>query len=209
MKLFLSSISIAEQNQEAFVVLVDKPKQDIRVALIENGADPYPEDHREWVVNAREMIRATVGEIISFDLREYVGKGNLEEDLTGFDVIWVGGGNVFYLRWISRESGFDTVIKKLVAKGMLYGGDSAGAIIAGPTIDHFQPADTPEKAPEIILDGFGLTDVVVVPHFDNEKFKPTMSGIKEAFEEKTNYKLTFLNDNQALVIKDDTQKVIG
>lgn len=209
MKLFLSSISIARQNQRAFVGLVGKPKQKIRVALIENGADTYSKDHQEWVVRARNMISATVGEIVTFDLREYVGKDGLEQALTNFDVIWVGGGNAFYLRWISRESGFDKAVKKLITRGLVYGGDSAGATIAGPTLSNFEPADNPEDAPEIILEGFGLTDIVVLPHFDNEKFSPIMSNIESEFQKKAIYDLVPLSDNQALIIENNTPTVVG
>jgi hypothetical protein len=114
MKLFLSSVSIAQQNQQAFIELVGKAAKDIRVALIENWADTYPDDHKQWVDRARMMIQDTVGEIVTFDLRRYIDRNDLEADLAPFDVIWIGGGNVYYLRWISHESGFDSVIARLV-----------------------------------------------------------------------------------------------
>jgi dipeptidase E len=208
MKLFLSSIAIAERNQQAFISLVGKESRDIRVALIENGADTYPDNHREWVTRARTMIQATVGEIETFDLRTYTSQAGLERDLSQFDVIWVGGGNVYYLRWISRKSGFDQVIRRLIDKGIVYGGDSAGAIIAGPTIDYFQPADEPEDAPEIILEGFGFIATVVIPHYDHQKYAPIMKSIKEKLDD-TSYKTAILTDAQALIINGNTETVVG
>jgi len=90
MKLFLSSVSIADANQQAFLDLVGKDAQDISVALIENGADMYTSDHREWVDRARGMIQATVGKVVRFDLRDYSNAGVVKNDLSKFDVIWVG-----------------------------------------------------------------------------------------------------------------------
>lgn len=199
MKLFLSSVSIQPNTRQVFIDLVSKKARDIRVALIENGADTYPDDHREWVVQARSLIEATVGVVEVFDLRNYNSAQQIEEVLRGYDVIWVGGGNVFYLRYISRKSGFDIAIKNLVRNGVVYGGDSAGAIIAGPTIDGFQPADTPEDSPEIILEGFGLTGIVPIPHYDNEKYGPIMVEIEKKIQQ-SNYPTTAITDGQAIVV---------
>ena len=208
MKLFLSSVSIADANQQAFLDLVGKDAQDISVALIENGADMYTSDHREWVDRARGMIQATVGKVVRFDLRDYSNAGVVKNDLSKFDVIWVGGGNAFYLRWLSRQSGFDVAIKDLIAKGIVYGGDSAGAIIAGPTIDNFQLADTPEDAPEVILDGFGLTDIVPIPHYGNQKYGHIMRAIEDKFK-LSGYRAVPIADEQAIIINNDTMSVIG
>jgi dipeptidase E len=208
MKLFLSSISIATKNQQEFIYLVGKAHQNIRVALIENGADTYPDEHKEWVGRAKAMIQATVGEIVSFDLRTYVNETDLERDLSEFDVVWVGGGNVYYLRWLSRESGFDQIIGRLLKQGVVYGGDSAGAIVAGPTIDYFQSADHPEQSPELVLEGLRLVDEVVIPHYDHYKYAPIMKKIQEMLV-NTDYKTVTLTDEQAFIIDGDDRRVIG
>ena len=208
MKLFLSSVSIAEANRPAFLELVNKDARDISVALIENGADTYPGDHRAWVERARGMIQGTVGEVVRFDLRDYSNASVIKNALSKFDVVWVGGGNVFYLRWLARQSGFDVAIKDLIAGGIVYGGESAGAIIAGPTIDNFQPADVPEAAPEIILDGFGLTDIVPIPHYGNKKYGHIMRAIEDKFK-LSEHRTVPIADEQAIVINNDNMSVIG
>ena len=199
MKLFLTSVSIAKKNQVAFWKLVGKQKDKISVALIENGSDTYPENNREWVKKAESMIRDSAARITKFDLRTYENPLLLKQDLTGYDVIWVGGGNVFYLRWLAKKSGFDKVIVELCKEGVIYGGDSAGAILAGPTIDHFQPADTPENAPLIVLEGLNLTQIVVVPHYDHTKYAPIMIGIENALR-RDGYGTVHLNDDEAISI---------
>ena len=200
MRLFLASVSIAEKNREAFLQLVGRQPVDINVALIENGADMYPVDGREWVERARRAIEGVAGSVEIIDLREYVSATALEADLSKFDVIWVGGGNTYYLRWIMRESGFDQIIRRLCNKGIVYGGDSAGAIVAGPTLECFQVMDNPEKAPEVIVEGLGLTNLVVVPHADHSKYGALAGEVKRKLDE-AGYETALLNDDEALVIR--------
>lgn len=152
------------------------------------------------------MIADSVGTITTFDLRNYYDTDTLVSDLSDFDVVWVGGGNLFYLRWLCRESGFDNAIAILAKKGVVYGGDSAGAVIAGPTIDGFQPADEPEDAPELVLSGFNLTGTTVIPHYDHPKYAPLMAGIEKDLKARS-VKTVRLNDDQALIINGDSQVV--
>lgn len=179
----------------------------MKVALIENGADTYALDHREWIDRARVMIEATAGEVKTFDLRTYTSASRLESELSDFDVVWIGGGNVYYLRWIMKESGFDKIIRRLCEGGIVYGGDSAGAIIAGPTIDHFQPADSSEDAPSIILEGLNLTNTVIVPHFDHVKYAPLMSSINIELQKHSFHTIT-INDDEAVIINNQEIKKV-
>ena len=63
---------------------------------------------------------------------------SLTSKLSSKDALWHGGGNTFYLRWILSNTGADEVITKLVRHGLVYGGGSAGAIVAGPTLKYFE-----------------------------------------------------------------------
>jgi len=56
------------------------------------------------------------------------------------------GGNTYVLRYEMRRSGFDVIIKDLLAAGIVYGGDSAGALVAGLSIAGVESADEPEFA---------------------------------------------------------------
>lgn len=190
MKLFLSSLAISDVQADELAKLVGKPAPDIKVALIENASDVY----ESWVNQIRPALQNPGFAVEVVDLRKYRGKRDaLEQVLYGQDVIWLGGGNTFYLRWILRETGADEIIKALVAGGVVYGGDSAGAIMAGPTLKHFEIADDPSDAPELILDGLHLTDSVVVPHMDNAKFAAIIHGINDKLK-ADGYKTVPLTD---------------
>ena len=68
--------------------------------------------------------------------------------LTKNDIIFVGGGNTFYLLQELRGSGADKILVQEVNKGKLYIGESAGAVIACPDIGYCIGMDNPEKAAE-------------------------------------------------------------
>jgi dipeptidase E len=99
------------------------------------------------------------------------------------------------------------VIKALVAQGKVYAGWSAGSIVAGPTLQYFDAMDDPKDAPERILDGLHLTDIVIIPHIDNKDF---IQGAHKADHHlrQAGYRTLPLTDSQALLIHGDEQKVI-
>src|SRR3989344_4950662 len=61
-------------------------------------------------------------------------ESKLRELFKNTDIIYVQGGNTFYLIKCVKESGFDKVVKSLINKGTIYIGKSAGTYIACPTI---------------------------------------------------------------------------
>jgi dipeptidase E len=208
MKLFLSSLAISDPQSVELVELIGKKPKDIKLALIENAADTYPEGKRAWVDQNRTAIQSHGFEVEIIDIKKYKVKlSELKDKLASKDVIWFGGGNTYYLRWLLKDTGVDKLLTELVKQGIVYGGGSAGAIVAGPTLKHFETADDPDEAPEIILDGLHFTDSVVVPHIDNEKFASVIKAINDELI-ADGYRTTPLGDAQALVIDGNIQKVI-
>jgi len=210
MKLFLSSMAIADNQVDAFAELVGKDPQDITLALIENAADPQDSEEADWVDRSRAEIIAQGYQVELVDLRDYLegGEQKLKDKLASKDVIWLGGGNTFYLRWILEETGADAIIKELVKRGAVYGGGSAGAIVAGPTLKFFEAVDDPNDSPEVVIDGLHLTEVVVVPHMANEKYGPIMEDV-ERFLREEGYETAPLTDSQALLIDGEKLEVIS
>lgn len=209
MRLFLSSKAISASQGKAFMRLVGKDKpEDIKIALIENAADVYAKDKKDWVDENRYAISSHGFQVDPVDLKSYRqdSKG-LRRRLEQSDAIWLGGGNTYYLRWILRETKADIIITELVRAGKVYGGGSAGAIVAGPTLKHFETADDPKKAPEKILDGLGLTDLVIVPHWNHEKYGPIVKDINDRFKQD-GLRTQALTDMQALVIDGGSHKLI-
>lgn len=207
MKLFLSSQAISKEQAPHFIRLVGKSAKNIKIAVIENAAD-VEEGPKEWLMRNRQMIEGYGFDVEYIDLRKYTQDlETLHTKLADKDVTWFGGGNTYYLRWLLRDTGIENIIKDLVQSGIVYGGGSAGAIVAGPTLCHFEAADDPKVSPGVIYEGLGLTDKVVVPHADNEKYAPIIQGINDKLK-AGGYKTVLLNDTQALVIDGDSEKIV-
>jgi len=203
MKLFLSSKGISDNLIEAFSNFVEKPLGEVRLALIENAADPYPEERKGFVYEARERWKSLGLQITQIDLRNYDCK-----NLASFDIVWFGGGNAFYLRWLIKETGLDKLLPSLLKKGILYGGESAGGVVAGPSLEFFDNADDPTWAPEVIEEGLGLIEMVIIPHWGTEKYATILQDIKKRHDALGNKTVT-LTDKEAIIVKDNEWKKIS
>lgn len=208
MKLFLASLAINDAQAAELIKLVGKPASQLKLALFENAADPDEPNVPAWVTYNRAAIMSHGFEVERLDLRRYRDRlDDLRAKLKTMDVIWFGGGNTFYLRWLLRDTGTEAVIRELVEAGTIYGGGSAGAIMAGPALKHFEAADDPADAPEVIWEGLGFTQTVVVPHIDHVRFSKITTGINDALI-ADGFPTAPLTDTQTLIVDDGTKRIL-
>jgi len=94
------------------------------------------------------------------------------------DVIFLSGGNTFTLLSEVRRSGFDVLLIQLHQAGKIIIGESAGAVVLGPTIDPIRYIDEPEKAPELRdFRGLGLFDFFPAVHFGRSELRDEYASI--------------------------------
>jgi len=174
MRLYLSSFRFGDRID----LLLDMVGKGGRVGLISNAVDMIPEDARE---NYRRTVHDPAAElrdhgldVSDLDLRRYFGKPDeLEKELAKLDLIWAAGGNTFLLRRAMRQSGFDALIGKFLAEDrFVYGGWSAGAIVACPNLRGIDLMDDPNTLadgydPAIVWEGLNLIPFHIVPHYDS------------------------------------------
>lgn len=208
MKLYLTSTAILPQHQQEFLRLVGKSASEVNCALIENAADPYSEERRSFVKRDFDLLSALGMHIVLMDLREINGADFIRHFLIRADVVWLGGGNTFYLRELMRTAGFDQAIHSLMERGLIYGGGSAGAIVAGPTLAHFDMADDPSQAGTLIEEGLGLTEVVTVPHWGHPRYGEPCRQIKEKLD-ALGHRAIPITDEQAIVIDGEEVRVLS
>lgn len=85
------------------------------------------------------------------------------------DIIYVSGGNTFYLLSELRKSHAAQAIKDAVQAGKIYIGESAGAVVAAPDTRYATPMD--ENSVNVSdFTGLNLVDFFIVPHFGCEPF---------------------------------------
>lgn len=206
-KLFLYSLALSAGQAQHLTRLIGKEPKEITFALIENAADVIP-NSKEWLGGFREMLESNGYQLERFDLRDWKDqREQLHKQLLSKDVIWLGGGNTFYLRWILKDTGVDKVIQDFVRNGKVYAGWSAGAVVAGPTLKYFESMDDTGQSPEMILDGMHLTNTVVVPHLDNKEFAED-ARIANSHLLHDGYQTVTLRDNEVLLIDGGRCEVI-
>lgn len=170
MKLFLLSVSPSEEQVGQLAKMANRSVSELKIAIIENASDTYSEERKkDWAYNTRRMFVQSGCSVDLIDLNDAKNKSNfdVQKRLKDSDVIWIAGGNTYYVRWLLKNTGVDEVIANLVKGGKIYGGDSAGAILACSSIDGFQQFDDISVAPEVILTGFNFTQKFIIPHWNN------------------------------------------
>lgn len=203
-KLFLTSVACNVLDK--FVELLDCPPSELTVAFIPTAADVY--ENKSFVDNDRNKLSELGFKILDVNIN---GKTEeiLQEQLKDVDIIFVAGGNTFYLLEKTIASGFDKIVKNLIKNGKYYIGSSAGSVLAGLTIEPVKLLDNPSKAPNLkSFDGLKLIDKIILPHYGNEKYQDKINQILADYSDvqKNIIKLT---DNQAAVIEDEKLKIIS
>jgi len=204
-KLFLASFVAYSIDKLIATFKLTPPT--LTAAFIPTAADPYKKEDRGFVKEDRDGLTRKGFRVKDVDIKGKT-KDELLDELKNIDIIFVGGGNVFYLLEKARESGFDQVVKGLVEKGVIYVGSSAGAVLACPDIEAVARLDDPSKAPSLkSTEGLGLVDFVVIPHHKNEKFS---KGVEQILKECKGYKykLIPIADQQAFVVKGNKYKIV-
>lgn len=207
MKLYLSSYRIPTP-MDLFDLLRTAPDQ-VKVALIPNAKD-YLAD-RAWNFKTNEAIeyfkKLGFGQVDVVDLRKYKQTSILESKLADYDLVWANGGNTFCLLYEMKRIGFGPIMKKLLDNGVVFGGESAGALVAGTTIKGSEAADEPGFSEEVHWDALKLTNHILIPHVDNKMFEESLKPMIDMYKDKDDNTVVLLKDNQALVINGGEERI--
>ncbi len=141
----------------------------MRLAFIDTAAEVYQKAEADWLWADRQAL-VTAG----FAVTDYTLTGktqsSLEIELTEFEVLFLSGGNSFYLLEKARKSGFVDLIQNDFFKNQIYVGSSAGSIILGQDLDPIKFIDDPGKSDLTDFQGIGIIDTTIFPHWGNPKF---------------------------------------
>ncbi len=199
-KLLLTSTGLANQNiTNQFLQIIDKPVSQIKIIFVPT-ASRTDEELKYVDESKKELLDLGILEnnIKTLNLDKLVSFDEVED----FDVIYICGGNTFYLLKKVRETGFDKVIIEFAKTDKLYFGVSAGSILVCPNINIASPFD--ENDVNLTdLTGLNLTDVIVSPHYKDEE-----KTIIDDFKKKSQYEVVPLTDEQALLVVDGETKIV-
>ncbi len=216
MRMYLSSYRLGHHVDRLFA-LVDEPR---RVSVIANALDFIPDE-------ARERYEATVYSPLSelselgatpeyLDLRRYFGNPSaLEQALKQVDLVWVLGGNAFLLRRAMRQSGFDDIMRKMLHDdNIVYGGFSAGAVVAASTLRGIDLMDDPDQLasgydPAVVWDGLDLVDFSVVPHYRSNHDEAEAAENAVSFFEAKGLPFRAIRDGDAVLVEGNVVSLLS
>lgn len=202
MKLFLTSSGIERGIQADFLKLLGQDPRGLKVAFIPTAADV--ETNRSYVAADREKIRALGLEIVEVDLKES-DEATLRQKFSQVEVVYVSGGNTFYLLDWARRSGFANALKDFLKNDGIYVGASAGSYIACPTIEMANWKGRDRNFP-------GLKDwrsLNLVSFLISAHFEPKHRAAVEAGSQTINLPVVALRDGQAVLVNGEEVKVVG
>jgi dipeptidase E len=169
-----------------------------------------------WIITASKTKENS--NFLNLDLQEFIKQGitphiydinnktvdDFLKDFVDFDLIYMEGGNTFYLLNSIRESSFDKFLEEWVVSRP-YIGVSAGSYVICPTIEMatWKHADR-DRHGLTYLAGLNFIDFLVTAHYD-EKYKESIKRGKE----NTEYPLWIIKDGQALLIQNNTVTLLG
>ena len=126
-------------------------------AAVEMREAPFAQEELKTVGEAAEVLGpVTVSQMALADFRK---------ELELADCVYVASGETFRLLHALKSTGADQLLVDAVRAGKLYAGSSAGAMVAGPSIEPATVMDNLSIAPDLgDYTGLHLTEFVVVPH---------------------------------------------
>lgn len=208
MKLYLGSQFL--QFPDVLKKLVGVSAKDANVQVVVNAFDNYPEGSR--AMHAQSLLTSIEAAGYScslLDLRDYFDRqDDLKKILFKADLLWVSGGNVFYLRYVLKQSGLDNMLPDLLENGLTYAGDSAGAAVLGPNMHGLDLLDDPAEAPELMFEGLAITPFIVLPHWGNERYKNEIGAANKELM-KWNKEIVKISDDQACVVDGNNRIIHG
>lgn len=206
MKLLLTSEGLFNKKiKDEFLRLVNKPVDEVKMAFIPTAANVEDGD-LEWVQSVRDSIKEIgVNDVVDVDISRTVGN-DLERVLGNKNVIFVNGGNTFYLLYHIRKSGFGEYLMGYLEKGGFYVGASAGSIVMGKSIKVCDVKDYDDSSVVEMDDysGLGLVDFDIFTHYVS-KWDERI----EDYKLSSGRRVVTLDDDQAIVVENGNVKVVS
>ena len=197
-KLILTSCGIINENlKKEFYKLLNKDVEKVKVLYITTAIDGEDDSDTRWIDEEFQTI-LDLG-IIKENVKEY--KMDYDIDLSLYDMIYMMGGNTFYLLKKIRDAKFDIKLKEVINNGMIYVGSSAGSIILGNTIELALSYD---KNDVNLTDftGLKLVDGIIVPHANRKQ--EFIEEKKKQYEDK----IYAVYDEHGIIVNDNELKEI-
>lgn len=178
----------------------------LKTVCITTAAEIYPADNRAWFDSELKAFVDNGFKLERYNLKDQTSE-QVAAKLHDADIIYVTGGNSYYLLQHMQTCNFKDILQDRLNKGAIYIGSSAGSVVTCPAIDYIGDLDDVKQASLTDMSGFGLIDFNIMPHIDHPKFKDKISKLVEA-QRLSETSLIGLRDDQAVLVIDNYIQII-
>lgn len=169
------------------------------------------EPYTGFIDEGIEMLKSLGYELEIIDISKF-DEDYLKDRFLKTECICISGGNTFYLLQELKKKNLVDVLFKRIKEGLLYIGESAGAIIMSKSIEYNQIMDDKSIASE--LDNYGglnVFDHYVLPHIGEYPFEETTQKTLDIYQDKIplvpiNNKEAILVDNNGYTVLNESKK---
>lgn len=206
MRLFLTSSFFVDASQiDRFLTLLKKDPRDAKLVYVPTAGNGEGEVSLFYRQKTLADFSALGFSPVCYDLAEKQPE-DVRRDLVEVDGIWVGGGNTFYLLQEARRSGLLAVVTELVRDhGVLYGGTSAGSILATASIEIAGIGEDGD------VNAVGITDLSALGVIDGSiqvHYEPSLHDAVLA-EARFPGPLYLVPDGGAIVVDGERRELLG
>lgn len=204
MKLLLTSAGITNDSiAKSLFKLANKPAAELRVAFIPTAANVEDGNKVAWFFRQYEDLRR-----IGIEWIDMVDFADADVDwrsrLDACDVLYLTGGNTFYLLDQIRKQKFDGYLSKTLTEKVYVGG-SASSITMTPSIDVAAiPPGDPNLPGLTDLTGLSYVDFEIEPHCDEARFDTV-----ESYSKEHSKKIYAVDDSTAIEVMDNKVAVVS
>lgn len=199
--LFLTSYFLG--TSEKFVKEIEPKLKKKCVTFIDTASKveeytKYVNDARKWFLENDYILRE-----LDFSVEK---RDKIIQILEVTDLLYISGGNSFFLLQEIENKNLKEVIREEISKGMIYVGESAGAVISAQDIGYSALMDDRSKAQNLkSTAALGLISKYIVPHFGEIPFVESAQAIVDNYP---NLDLLLIDNHTALLIQDDEFKIL-
>jgi dipeptidase E len=218
MKLLLTSGGITNDMLAAELEkLVGKKFNELKIAFVPTAAFSEP-DRKDWLINDLHRMQERGAAIDLVDIAQ-LPKNELYDRLAWSDVIFVGGGNTFYLSYWMQKSGMFEMLPELI-ETRVYAGISAGSMVATATVRTSLQITESEHLYDESYDEFGPSgrssaeamkwvDFAFRPHLNSRYFPNVTEEKMQEITNRLNVTIYVVDDRCAVKVDGSNVDVVG
>ena len=205
--IFLKNMILTSSLYESIELVkkfLDKNTESKKILFIPTAANV--EEYKKYMHLTQKAFEDFGYEVENFDVSVF-SEEIAKEKLSEAKIVFISGGNTFYLLQELKRKNLITYLKERIENGMLYIGESAGSVIAAPDIEYASVIDDKTVATELDdYTGLNLVDFYIVPHFEEEPFVESSRNTVELYKDKLDLKL--INNKEAILVENNNFTII-